>query len=62
MKSILSTIQIQMALFTESPVVPQWNDLEDVTRIEVVKLLARLLMTVQSSAGRALSGRGANDE
>ena len=60
MKSILSTIQ--MALFTESPVVPQWNDVEEVTRIEVVKLLAQLLMTVQSSAGRALSGRGANDE
>ena len=60
MKSILSAIQ--MALFTESPVVPQWNDVEEVTRIEVVKLLAQLLMTVQSSAGRALSGRAANDE
>jgi hypothetical protein len=50
---------IQMALFTESPAVPHWSDLDEPTRVEVVKLLAQLLVAVSCSP---LAIRRANDE
>ena len=39
---------LQMALFGERLAVPRWSDLTQPTRVEVVRLLAQLLISVQT--------------
>ena len=54
---------IQMPLFGERPVVPQWHDLAETTRVETVGLLAQLLLSVQEgNPSSAPQSRGEYDE
>ena len=54
---------IQLALFGERLAVPRWSDLTEPTRVEVVRLLAQLLVSVQTSDPvRVLQDRGGRDE
>jgi hypothetical protein len=39
----------QLALFGERLAVPRWSDLTQPTRVEVVRLLAQLLISVRKS-------------
>jgi hypothetical protein len=39
----------QLILFDECPVLPQWHDLAEPTRLEAVRLLTQLLVSVQRS-------------
>jgi hypothetical protein len=54
---------MQLMLFSERFVVPYWSNLAESTRVEVVKLLAKLLVSVHmGSAENALQSRGAHNE
>lgn len=54
---------IQLALFGERLAVPRWSDLTEPTRVEVIRLLAQLLVSVQTSNPvRVLQYRGGRDE
>jgi hypothetical protein len=54
---------MQLLLFSERIAVPYWSSLAESTRVEVVKLLAKLLVSVQmGSAGNAPQSRGARNE
>ena len=54
---------MQLMLFSECFAVPYWSNLAESTRVEVVKLLARLLVSVHmSSPGNAPQSRGAHNE
>ena len=50
----------QLVLFNEQPVVPRWGDLPELTRVEVVDLLAQLLVKVQTAS--PLPPRGGRNE
>ena len=53
----------QLVLFGESPAVPHWGDLDEPARVEVRRLLARLLVAVQAKSLRHVPcRRGARDE
>ena len=55
--------KIQLMLFSERFAVPHWSNLAESTRVEVVKLLAKLLVSVRmGSPGNAPQGRGACNE
>jgi hypothetical protein len=51
----------QLGLFWERVAAPQWGDLSEPTRVEVVRLLAQLLREARSHTP-ALRGEGAADE
>jgi hypothetical protein len=52
-----------MPLFGERLAVPQWHDLTETTRVEMVGLLAQLLLSVQqSNPTSAPQNRGERDE
>jgi hypothetical protein len=54
---------MQLMLFSERFAVPYWSNLAESTRVEVVKLLAKLLVSVQmGSGGNAPQSRGARNE
>ena len=54
---------IQMALFGERLAVPRWSDLTQPTRVEVIRLLAQLLVSVHMrNPVRVLQDRGGRDE
>lgn len=54
---------IQMILFGERLAVPQWCDLTEPTRAEVVRLLAQLLVSVQADSSESLPpSRGEHHE
>lgn len=38
----------QLALFSQRPAIPLWKELDEATRAEAARLLARLLVAVQS--------------
>jgi hypothetical protein len=53
----------QLALFGERLIVPRWNDLAQPARIEIVRLLAQLLVSVRTSNPvRVPQDRGGHDE
>ncbi|MGA2859835.1 MAG: hypothetical protein ABSE40_23440 [Candidatus Sulfotelmatobacter sp.] len=53
----------QLALFGERLAVPRWSDLSQPARVEVVRLLAQLLVSVRTSDPvRVPQDRGARDE
>jgi len=53
----------QLALFGQRLAVPQWRDLAESTRAELVRLLAQLLLSVHAdSPNRAPRDRGERDE
>ena len=53
----------QLALFGERLAVPRWSDLTQPTRVEVVRLLAQLLVSVRTSDPvRVPQDRGGRDE
>jgi hypothetical protein len=53
----------QLALFGERLSIPRWSDLTEPTRVEVVRLLAQLLVSVQTrNPVRVLQDRGGRDE
>jgi hypothetical protein len=51
----------QLGLFWERVAGPQWGDLSEQTRVEVLRLLAQLLREAHARAS-ALRGEGAGDE
>jgi hypothetical protein len=54
---------MQLMLFSERLVVPYWSNLAESTRVEVVKLLAKLLVSVHmGNAENAPQSRGAHNE
>jgi hypothetical protein len=53
----------QLALFGERLAVPRWSDLTQPTRVEVVRLLAQLLVSVRTSNPvRVPQDRGGRDD
>ena len=53
----------QLALFGEGLAVPRWSDLTQAARVEVVRLLAQLLVSVRTSDPvRVPQDRGERDE
>lgn len=51
----------QLGLFWEKVTVPQWSDLSEPTRVEVVSLLAQLLREARAGES-ALRSQGVGDE
>jgi hypothetical protein len=68
METLMATIpterrMTQLVMFGECLVVPQWGDLDRSTRVEIVKLLAQLLLSIQAgNPSRGTQERGACDE
>ena len=55
--------RMQLVLFGERLAVPQWHDLAEATRAEVVRILAQLLLSLSASnPSRAPHSRGERDE
>lgn len=53
----------QLALFGERLAVPRWSDLTQPTRVEVVRLLAQLLVSIQTrNPVRVPQDQGGRDE
>lgn len=52
----------QLGLFCERPAAPQWRDLRDETRAEVVRHLAQLLREAREVGSAVKSAGGAGDE
>jgi hypothetical protein len=53
----------QLALFGERLAVPRWSDLTQAARVEVVRLLAQLLVSVRTSDPvRVPQSQGERDE
>jgi hypothetical protein len=54
---------IQLVLFGERLALPHWGDLAEPSRVEVVRLLAQLLVSVRTgSSSPAHQSRGQRDE
>jgi len=53
----------QLVLFGERIAVPDWRDLAEPTRVEAIRLLTRLLISIRRyNPNRALQSRGECDE
>jgi hypothetical protein len=52
----------QSMLFDERPITPHWRDLGEGTRVEAVRMLARLLLNVRSVKGSSATQDGECDE
>lgn len=53
----------QLVLFGERVAIPDWLDLAEPTRVEAVRLLTRLLISIhRGNPSRALQSRGEGDE
>jgi len=53
----------QLALFAESPDAPHWRDLAEATRLEAIRLVAQLLLSIRpGKLSRAPQTRGGRDE
>lgn len=52
----------QLGLFCETAAAPQWRDLSEETRAEVVRHLAQLLREARDVGSEAQSAGGAGDE
>jgi hypothetical protein len=53
----------QLVLFGERVAVPDWHDLAETTRVEAVRLLTRLLISIHTDGpSRAPQSRGECDE
>lgn len=55
--------RMQLVLFGERLAVPQWHDLAEGTRAEVIRILAQLLLSLRmGNPSRAPQSRGERDE